>query len=85
MKIIIRALVGLIIFVNQPGTVIVVGDLPVQETTGYNYPALAGASTAGGHEVPADNLVVFRQLQNSPVRSKATGLQLVGPKRGPVK
>ena len=31
MKILVRALVGLIIFVSQPGTVIVIGDLPQQE------------------------------------------------------
>jgi hypothetical protein len=85
MKILVCALVGLIIFVSQPGTVIVVGDFPLQGAVNCNHAALAGMSSGDGGGLSLDKLIVLRESLEASARPNTTRVQLVGPKRGPVK
>jgi hypothetical protein len=85
MKILVCALVGLIIFVSQPNTVIVVGDFPLQGAENRNHAALAGMSSGDGGGLSLDKLIVLRESLEASTLANTTRVQLVGPKRGPVK
>lgn len=85
MKILLYAILGLTIFVSQPGTIIIVGDLSPVEALNGSHAVSSALLARGDADFSVDRLVVLADPLRGGMRSDLVKLQSVGPKRGPVK
>jgi hypothetical protein len=85
MRTVIFALVGVIIFVSQPGTIIIIpfsGEIPTQGSD------LAGSAALFSHapvDVRPEESLVLRDVMGDLRRPGLERSSLIGLKRGPVK
>ncbi len=86
MRTLVWAFVGLIIFVNQPGTLILVADSSVQKTECYNRELPTAIIAGVTLDVSPDRFFVL-PYEVGTIRegSDYVPVQLIGPRRGPVK
>lgn len=85
MRTVVLALVGVVIFVSQPGTIIIIGEMPAVQTQGSN---LAGTAALFSHAAIDSRPESSLLLVDPPGAMGRPGLErspLIGLKRGPVK